>query len=142
MCPGDCQESPHGAACSWDSQALLEGHVPTQSCGTCYPHGRIQPVDQDLSHKVSAKVHQLRRCFDRHPADHKDMEWWSWRFDQEPPTIVWHRNPRQVPHKPQGALAPRARTGPEIEPLRPPNPGRTCHEKAPHKRLVLIRAAS
>ena len=39
---------------------------------------------EDLSHKVSNQVGWARRSFDRPPADHSDLSWWTWSAYDEP----------------------------------------------------------
>ena len=69
----------------------------------------------DLSNLVSNRVGLMRRSFDRPPAGHKDLSWWTWSCYDVPRNsmIPWcPRNP------PQGQWD--LRTGPNGEPYPPP----------------------
>ena len=70
---------------------------------------------EDLSHKCTSQVGWIRRTFDRPPAGHSDLCWWTWEALGEP----WDRHerfdPRKVPDK-----VPKVSLGPGRVPQAPP----------------------
>ena len=70
---------------------------------------------EDLSHKVSNAVGWARREFDRPPAGHKDLEWWSWKAYDEPLKKMVPWCPKNTP---KGGWD--LKTGPDGEPFPPP----------------------
>ena len=75
----------------------------------------LDPTYEDLSHKVSAEVGWLRRTFDRPPAAHPDLRWWTWSAYEKPWDKYWRWSPMQVPREPV-----EFRMGPGGEPMKPP----------------------
>ena len=69
---------------------------------------------EDLSHKVTSMVAYLRKHFDRPPANHWDLDWWTWRAYEEP----WGEHAPFDPR--QGEVVPKIKMGPEGELLKPP----------------------
>ena len=70
---------------------------------------------EDLSHKVSNEVGLARRSFERPPAGHRDLQWWTWGAYDEPQKSMVHWCPKNPP-KGQWDL----RKGPGGEPYPPP----------------------
>ena len=74
----------------------------------------LDPVYEDLSHKVSSEVGWVRRRFDRPPGGHRDLQWWNWTYYEE----LGHMQRWSPQARPSGPwdLA----MGPGEEPWQPP----------------------
>lgn len=81
----------------------------------------LQPAYQDLPHKTSSEIHQMRRLFDRTPKPHMDLESWSWKKYDKPPRDRWRWGPQETPRGPQCLMLSEFWMGPDGEPLEPPD---------------------